>query len=343
MTNIDFKAFPKVALHDHLDGGLRPQTLLELSREIGLALPADTAEALALEVAERANSGSLVQYLEAFNWTLPVMQTEAALTRIAREAVEDLAADGVVLAEIRFAPLLHTAGGLSPYAVVNAVMKGLEEGSDATGLPVGLILCAIRSNNEFDKVAELFQAFHHDVSTVVGFDLAGPEAGFPVTDHPGVARLAAKFHGRAPLTLHAGEAAGVQSIWQAVEAGARRIGHGTRLIDDILADRSLLKVILDEKILLEVCLSSNQQTGAARLIEHPLQRFIAEGVRVSLDVDNRLMSATSHSKEYAIAHNQLGLSLETLTALNRNALAASFLPTYQRLGVVTKHPALRLP
>lgn len=342
MHTPDFKAFPKVALHDHLDGGLRPQTLLDLSREQGLALPADNAQALALEIATRANSGSLTKYLEAFNWTLPVMQTEAALARIAREAVEDLAADGVVLAEIRFAPLLHTAKGLHPQAVISAVVKGLEEGSEATGVPVGLVLCAIRSNNEFDEVANLFRANHHELSTVVGIDLAGPEAGYPVSAHPGVARLVNRQATRTNLTLHAGEAAGVESIWEAVNAGARRIGHGTRLIDDILADRLLLKVILEEKILLEVCLSSNQQTGCvASVADHPLQRFIEEGVRVSLDVDNRLMSATTHSQEYAIAHNQLGLSLDTLKVLNRNALAASFLPTYQRYGVATKYPELR--
>jgi adenosine deaminase len=340
MTKIDFRAFPKVALHDHLDGGLRPQTLLELSREQGLALPADNAQALAREVASRANSGSLTQYLEAFNWTLPVMQTEEALTRIAREAVEDLAADGVVLAEIRFAPLLHTTKGLSGHAAIAAVLKGLEQGSVATGLPVGLILCAIRSNDEFDKVAMLFQDFHHELSPVVGIDLAGPEAGFPISAHPGVAELTRRA-GRTNLTLHAGEAAGVDSIWEAVNAGARRIGHGTRLIDDILADQSLLKVILEKKILLEVCLSSNQQTGCVTSVAaHPLQRFIAEGVRVSLDVDNRLMSATTHSQEYAIAHNQLGLSLETLKVLNRNAVAASFLPLHQRIEVARKFPEM---
>lgn len=342
MTKFDFKAFPKVALHDHLDGGLRPQTLLELSREQGLALPADNAHALGLEIARRANSGSLTQYLEAFNWTLPVMQTEAALTRIAREAVEDLAADGVVLAEIRFAPLLHTAQGMLPHSVIAAVVKGLEQGSEATGLPVGLILCAIRSNDEFDQVAALFHDFHHELSTVVGIDLAGPEAGFPISAHPGVVRLTSRQASRTNLTLHAGEAAGVDSIWEAVNAGARRIGHGTRLIDDIVADKSLLKVILEKKILLEVCLSSNQQTGCVTSVsEHPLQRFIEEGVWVSLDVDNRLMSATTHSQEYAIAHNELGLSLDTLKVLNRNALAASFLPTYQRMEVAYKFPELR--
>lgn len=342
MTTIDFKAFPKVALHDHLDGGLRPQTLLELSREQGLLLPADDAQTLALEVARRANSGSLTQYLEAFNWTLPVMQTEAALARIAREAVEDLAADGVVLAEIRFAPLLHTRDGLTGHAAICAVVKGLEQGSEATGLPVGLILCAIRSNDEFDKVAMLYQEFHHELSTVVGIDLAGPEAGFPISAHPGVAALTGRQVRRTNLTLHAGEAAGVDSIWEAVNAGARRIGHGTRLIDDILADRSLLKVILEKKILLEVCLSSNQQTGCVKsVVDHPLQRFIEEGVRVSLDVDNRLMSATTHSQEYAIAHHQLGLSLDTLKVLNRNALAASFLPDYLRVEVAHKYPDLR--
>lgn len=340
MNAINFQALPKVALHDHLDGGLRPQTLLELGRQHSVALPATTAEQLACEVAKRANSGSLVEYLEAFNWTIPVMQTKDALTRIAREAVEDLAADGVVLAEIRFAPLLHTAQGLTGQQVIDAVVAGLQQGTEVTGVPAGLILCGLRCNNEFAEVASLFRHNHHAESIVVGVDLAGPENGYPVSHHPAIAELALAMPG-APITLHAGEAHGVASIWQAVRAGARRIGHGTYLIDDILADRELLKVILQKDILLEVCLSSNRQTGSvAAFSDHPLQRFLEEGVKVTLDADNRLMSATSHSQEYALAHQVFGLSLPTLQGFARDALAASFMPAKQRQQVLARYPEL---
>jgi adenosine deaminase len=322
---LDALSLPKVALHDHLDGGLRPQTLLELGRQYGVALPGTTAAALAREVAARANSGSLVRYLEAFGWTVAVMQQREALTRIAHEAVLDLAADGVVLAELRFAPLLHTQGGLSAQAVVDAVALGIAQGSAATGVPAGLILCALRCNDEADEVVDLYLA-NRDGGIVVGVDLAGPEAGFPVSAHPAIARLAAREPG-APITLHAGEAAGIASMWEAVEAGARRIGHGTRLIDDILAERSLLRAIRERGIHLEVCLSSNLQTGAvASLAAHPLARFLDEGLKVSLDADNRLMSATSHSAEYALARATFGLSAAQLQAMTGHALAASFLP-----------------
>lgn len=337
MTPSNFQVMPKVALHDHLDGGVRPATLLELGAQYGVSLPADTPELLALEVAKRANSGSLVSYLEAFNWTIPVMQTAQALTRIAREAVEDLAADGVVLAEIRFAPLLHTTQGLSPQQVIDAVVTGLQQGTEKTGVPTGLILCGIRTNDEFEQVADLFRANYGPASTVVGVDLAGPEKGFPVAAHPSIAKLAAALPG-APITLHAGEAVGIASMWQAVDAGARRVGHGLYLIEDILADRALLKAILERDILLEICLSSIHQTGdIPRLDAHPLPRFLEEGVKATLDVDNRLMSATTYSREYELAHSTFGLSLPTLKKLARNGAAASFLPESKKQAVLAKH------
>lgn len=332
---MNVQTLPKVALHDHLDGGLRPQTLLDLGRQYGVSLPGDSACILAHEVASRANSGSLVKYLEAFGWTVGVMQHPEALTRIAREAVEDLAADGVILAELRFAPMLHTRGGMSAQDVVDAVAAGVKEGSVATGMPVGLLLCALRCNDEAEQVVDLFTQ-NRDKGIVVGVDLAGPEAGFPVSGHPAFGRLSAMLPG-APITLHAGEAAGVESMWEALAAGARRIGHGTRLIDDILADRSLLHAIKEQNIHLEVCLSSNVQTGAiADLRAHPLQRFLDEGVKMSLDADNRLMSATSHSAEYALAKEVLGLSEAHMRLMTRNALEASFLPREVRQGLLTK-------
>lgn len=336
---MDAQRLPKVALHDHLDGGLRATTLLELGRHFGVTLPGDSAAVLAQEVAARANSGSLVRYLETFDWTVAVMQTPDALTRIAREAVEDLANDGVVLAEIRFAPLLHTGQGLTPQEVVDAVSLGIAQGSQNTGVPAGLILCALRCNDEADAIVELYLN-NRAGGIVVGVDLAGPEAGFPVTLHPAIARLAASQPG-APITLHAGEAAGVESMWDAVNAGARRIGHGVRLIDDILADRTLLATIRERNIHLEICLSSNVQTGAvAHMDAHPLRRFLAEGVKVSLDADNRLMSATSHSKEFGIAQTQFGLSFAQMQSMTRNAIDASFLPAATRRAVLQRHASV---
>jgi adenosine deaminase len=333
---MDLYALPKVALHDHLDGGVRPATLLELAKAEGVALPAESAQALAQHIAARANRGSLVGYLEAFSWTLPVMQSAQALARIAREAVEDLASDGVVLAELRFAPLLHLQQGLSAEQAISAVAEGLRQGSAATGVPAGLILCALRCNDEFDEVARLFDATHAD-GVVVGVDLAGPEAGFPVSRHPGIARFAASRPG-APITLHAGEAAGVESMWEAVEAGARRIGHGTRLIDDILADRALLRAIQERDILLEVCLRSNHQTGAIPTLEaHPLRRFLEEGVKVTLEADNRLMSATRHSAEYQLARELFRVSNADMRAMTRHGLEASFLPAAVKAEVAARY------
>jgi adenosine deaminase len=264
------------------------------------------------------------------------MQSPEALTRVAREAVEDLARDGVVLAEIRFGPMLHLRGGLSPQEVVDAVSTGITQGSASTGVPAGLILCALRCNDEADQIVDLYAA-NCAKGVVVGVDLAGPEAGFPVSAHQAIARLARTQPG-APITLHAGEAAGIESMWEAIEAGARRIGHGTRLIDDILAERSLLQAIQDRGIHLEVCLSSNVQTGAvAGLSAHPLKRFLAEGVKMSLDADNRLMSATSHSVECGLAMSELGLTIADLRKMTRHALEASFLPEAVRSAVLAKH------
>jgi adenosine deaminase len=330
MHNIDFRELPKVALHDHLDGGLRPETLLELANVAGVSLPAESPSLLGKAIAERANSGTLTGYLETFGWTVAVMQTAESLTRIACEAVEDLAADGVVLAELRFAPLLHTGGGLTPRQAIEAVTKGLAEGTRRTGLPAGLILCALRHRDEAQVIVDLFERSRIENELVIGIDLAGPEEGFPVEAHPAIAQLAKRCPG-APITIHAGEAAGSSSIWSAVLAGARRIGHGTRLIDDIRGDRALLRALRAKGILLEVCVSSNCQTGAVRSwSDHPLSAFLNEGVKVSIDADNRLISATSHSEEARIAHSTFGLTKLQLLQVARGSAISSFMPAAAR-------------
>jgi adenosine deaminase len=323
---MDFVDTPKVALHDHLDGGVRPSTLIELAREFGVVLPSYQEPVLQKLIADGASQGSLDQYLKMFGWTVPVMQTRGALTRIGREAVEDLAADGVVLAEVRFAPLLHTDGGLTAQEAIDAVLDGLRMGCARTGVPVGLILCGIRSRNEFDEVADLFEAnCTGQAGAVVGVDLAGPEFGYPVSMHPGIRKLAERVPG-ASITIHAGEADGVRSIWEAIDAGAKRIGHGTRLIDDILGDRTLLRTLVDRRVLLEVCVSSNAQTGCISGPQaHPLRRFVEEGVVVNIDVDNRLMSNTSYSREYALVDKALGLGERDFKRIVADALSHSFL------------------
>lgn len=338
-----YTSIPKVSLHDHLDGGLRPKTLIELAALNGVELPAADPNQLARAIVMRASEGTLTGYLETFGWTIAVMQDVVALERIAYEAVLDLAEDGVVLGEVRFAPLLHTRNGLSPQQAIDAVVKGLVRGGKKTGVPVGLILCALRHQDEANQIVTLFESNWTDDGLVIGVDLAGPEAGFPVTGHPAFTELAARWP-NAPITLHAGEAAGVQSIWDAVAAGARRIGHGTRLIDDILSDRKLLEVIRNRGIMLEVCLTSNYQTGAVDSISsHPLVAFLGEGVKVNIDVDNRLVSGTSQSAEIGLASALVGLHNEQLRAISRNALDASFMPAWAKKKAEARLRSAPLP
>lgn len=328
MGQLDFLAIPKTVLHDHLDGGVRPETLLSLANSCGMMLPVSTSADLSDLITSCANSGSLERYLTAFSWTVPAMQTASALRRVAFEAVEDLASDGVVLAEIRFAPFLHTNSGLTPQEAIDAVVCGIRDASEDTGVPVGLILCGMRHKNEFSDVVDLYRA--NGKNLVVGVDLAGPEYGFPVEKHLGLGCF--NRQGDAPITIHAGEADGVNSIVRSIDCGARRIGHGTRLIDDIDGEGYALGLVLQRRIHVEVCLSSNVHTGAVSSLQaHPLRRFIDEGVRVSLDTDNRLMSATMPSNEYRIAHEVHGLSKADLLKITTDSILASFLPLRQRL------------
>ncbi len=339
VTKEMIKRIPKVELHDHLDGGVRPETILELGREYGVALPAADPEALAAWFHRGASRKSLALYLEGFGLTLQVMQSRDALRRIARETIEDLAADNVAYAEIRFAPVLHLEQGLPLEDVVESVLKGLEDGKRSTGTCYGLILCAMRNQSISLETAELAVAFRE--RGVVGFDLAGDEFGHPPKKHLEAFQYIRNRNFN--ITLHAGEAFGPESIWQALQiCGAHRIGHATRLVEDMAVrgtriERlgSLASFILDKRIPMEICLSSNIQTGAApSLDEHPFQVYYRNNFRVVLCTDNRLMSATTLGKELHLAVEHFGLTLHDLEKLTINAMKSAFARYDERLRII---------
>ncbi|NEK58045.1 adenosine deaminase [Geodermatophilus sabuli] len=327
---------PKVLLHDHLDGGLRPQTVLELADQAGYRdLPADDADALGRWFRTAADSGSLVRYLETFAHTVGVMQTPEAVQRVARECALDLAADGVVHAEVRMAPELLTPA-MPIEAAVEAMLDGYAQGcrdAAAVGTPitVGTLLCAMRQEDRWDEVAGLVVRYRD--TGVVGFDLAGPEDGFPPDRHPSaIARL---DDAGAHRTVHAGEAAGADSIRAALDgARAERLGHGVRIADEVAADGTLGPVaqrVLDARVPLEVAPSSNVQTGAyASLAEHPVDRLHRLGFAVTLNTDNRLMSGVSATSELAAVATTFGWDWDDVQTVTERALAAAFLPDAER-------------
>ncbi len=333
------RRLPKVELHDHLDGGVRPQTIAELARRAGVKLPASDPRELAEWFHRGADRKSLALYLEGFRVTVGVMQTEEALERIACEALQDLAADGVVYAEIRFAPMLHRESGMSLETVVRAVLRGLEEGKRRTGVIFGLILCAMRDQKVSLETAELAVSFRD--KGVVGFDLAGDEFGHPPKKH-----LDAFEHIRRMnfnITIHAGEAFGVDSIWQAIQiCGAHRIGHATRLREDMVVHGtriekmgSLSHFIRDKRLPLEMCLSSNVQTGAAASFDdHPFPIYYRNNFRVILGTDNRLMSNTTLTREMHLAVTHYNLTLHDLEKLTINAMKSSFLHHNERIQLI---------
>ncbi len=334
------KSLPKVLLHEHLDGVLRPKTVIELARSAEYnRLPTEDPEELARWFHQGANQGSLPKYLEGFVHTIAVMQTEEALERVTYEQAEDLSRDGVVYFETRFAPIFHTQKGLTHQQVVSAVLKGLERGRKDFGISCGLILCAMRNMDVSLEMAELAVDFRE--RGVVGFDLAGEEGGYPPKKH------VAAFHyiqrQNFNITVHAGEGFGKESIWQAIQyCGAHRIGHGTRLIDDIaVVDGRAVKLgdlaqyVLDKRIPLEICLLSNVHTGAASSVsEHPFKIFYQAKFRVTLNTDNRLMSDTTMTKEFETAAEVLGLSLEDFEKITINAMKSAFLPYDQRCDLI---------
>jgi adenosine deaminase len=328
---------PKVLLHDHLDGGLRPRTVLELADAHGYRqLPADDAAGLGHWFRQAADSGSLEKYLETFAHTVGVMQHPDAVARVARECALDLAADGVVYAEVRMAPELLTAQGTPIEAAVEAILDGFATGSRdaaAAGTPiqVGALLCAMRQNDRWSEVADLVVRYRD--SGVVGFDLAGPEIGFPPDRLPEA--IAVLDRAGAHRTIHAGEAAGIDSIRAALDgAHAERLGHGVRIADEVADDGTLGTVaqrVLEEQVPLEVAPSSNVQTGAyPSLAGHPVDRLHRLGFTVTVNTDNRLMSGVSASSEMFDVATTFGWSWDDVQTVTERALAAAFLPDDER-------------
>ncbi len=340
LTTPEILALPKVLLHDHLDGGLRPSTLIELAGEIGHELPSTDADELQRLFVANANSGDLVRYLEAFAHTTVVMQTAANLTRIAREAVVDLAADGVIYAELRYAPEQHVTAGLSLQDVVEAVQSGIEEGvaeaSEAgRGIRATALLDAMRHLDRSREIAEL--AIANRGRCCVGFDIAGPEFGFPPSKHREAFQLLRENH--MPVTIHAGEADGAASVGEALGLGsARRLGHGVRIHEDIqnfgTDEEPVFGVIaqhaLDEQIPLECSPTSNVQTGAASSIkDHPMHELRDLGFAVTVNTDNRLVSGVSMTGEFE-ALVGAGWTKEDLLEATLVAAWGAFLPYHQR-------------
>jgi len=355
-------ALPKVVLHDHLDGGLRPQTIIELAEEIGYeGLPATEPDDLARWFVDSADSGSLERYLDTFAQTLAVMQTAEGLTRVARECVEDLAADGVVYAEVRYAPEQHLTRGLTLDDVVLAVERGLREGEEVArsqGRPIvaRALLTAMRHAANSREIAELVVRYRDQ--GVAGFDIAGAEAGFPPSRHLGAFEYLRREN--AHFTIHAGEAFGLPSIWEAIQVcGAERLGHGVRLVDDLTIDgrpvteveqpyaewsrEDLARVrfgrlaayVRDRRIPLEMCPTSNLQTGAAPSIAaHPVTLMLRLRYRVTVNTDNRLMSGTSMSREMHQLVEQAGWDLADLRRVTVDAMKSAFLPYDQRRAIV---------
>lgn len=318
-------ALPKAELHVHLDGSLRPQTMLELARERGVALPTSRADELR-EYMRVDDAHSLEEYLARFVLTLSVMQDAEALRRIAYELVEDHAAENVRYAEIRFCPALNTQGGLRPDEVMDAVLGGIREADARLGVTSRVIVCALRTLAPTVSVEMAELAVAYQERGVVAFDLAGAEAGNPVREHLDAFRIA--HRAGLPVTVHAGEGFGSPSIDEAVHlARADRIGHGTRLYED----PALETLVRERGIPLEVCITSNVQTGVtASYDQHPVGRYVREGIAVALCTDNRLMSGVTLTDEYVHAHEQLGFTHPELVEIARSGFRCAFLPEEEK-------------
>jgi adenosine deaminase len=338
------RAAPKVSLHDHLDGGLRPQTIVDLSAEIGHELPTTDAGRLGTWFHDNASSGSLERYLETFEHTIAVMQTADNLRRVAREFVEDLGADGVVYGETRWAPEQHLVGGLTPAQAVESVRDGLHEGMEACRgrgqeIVVQQLVTSMRHASPSREIADL--AIRYRYEGVAGFDIAGAEAGYPPTRYLDAFDYLKRNN--AYFTIHAGEAFGLPSIWEALQiCGANRLGHGVRIVDDILIGEDgrpalgdLAAYVRNERIPLEMCPSSNIQTGAATSIaEHPIGLLKNLRFRVTVNCDNQLMSATTLSREFALLCEAFDYSLADVRWFTINAAKSAFYRFDARLALI---------
>lgn len=344
LSGVDLRALPKISLHDHLDGGVRPATIIELGEANGVDVPVSDPDGLADWFYTQCNAGSLVEYLKTFDLSTAVMQTEEGLVRIAREFVQDLAADGVIYGEVRWAPEQHLTRGLTLDAVVEAVQEGIELGiKDAahsgSDIQIGQLITAMRHADRALEIAEL--AVRHRERGVVGFDIAGAEAGFPASKH----RLAFDYLAAElfPVTVHAGEADGIESIRSAMLDGrALRLGHGVRIAEDIFIERDdaeslyatlgpVAEWVRDRKIPLELSPQSNLQTGAIaawgeELEDHPFDLLYQLDFAVTVNVDNRTMSDTSLTKELALLSEAFDYDLTDLETFQLNAAAATFQP-----------------
>ncbi len=337
----EIRTAPKVLLHDHLDGGLRPTTIIELAAEHGYRdLPTTDPTDLASWMLRGASRLDLALYLETFAHTVGVMQTKDALERVAAECAQDLADDGVVYAEVRFAPELHVEKGLTLDEVVEAVLAGFARGSAGRDIAIGTLLTAMRTAARSLEIAEL--AVRHRGHGVVGFDIAGAEAGNPPTRHLDAFHLIQRenFH----FTIHAGEAYGPPSIWEAIQyCGAERLGHGVRIVDQI--DKTddgyvlgpLAQFVLDDRIPLELCPSSNVHTGVcASVADHPIGMLADLKFRCTVNTDNRLMSDTTLSKELSLCSEAFGWGWQQIQWVTINAMKSAFWPFDDRLRLINE-------
>jgi adenosine deaminase len=331
---------PKVLLHDHLDGGLRPRSVIELAQEQGYGrLPTTDEHDLREWFKRGANRHDLTLYLETFAHTVGVMQTKDALERVATECAEDLATDGVVYAEVRFAPELHTENGLTLDEIVDAVAAGFAKASATHPIRLGILCTAMRTAARSREIAEL--AVRHRDNGVVGFDIAGAEKGYPPTQHLDAFQLVQRenFH----FTIHAGEAFGPPSIWEAIQyCGAERLGHGVRIVDDMTFESDgtatlgrLAAYVRDTRIPLEMCPSSNMHTGVSKSIaEHPIKKLSDLRFRVTVNTDNRLMSDCTMTSEMQALVDAFGWSLSDMQWLTINAMKSAFIPFDERLRII---------
>ncbi len=330
LTKEALRRWPKAELHVHLDGALRPATMLELARAQGIKLPADTAEGLAKAMLVR-DAQSLEEYLQKYDVTLSVLQTKAALERVAYEFVLDVAAENVRYVEVRYSPLLHRPA-LTLAQAIEAPLAGIRRAEAETGTKVGLIVCGIRTRPPAESLELARAAADYRSAGVIAFDLAGAERGHPAREHKAAFEYAAA-HGMA-CTCHAGEGDGPSSIHEALhECGATRIGHGTRLEED----PSLLDEVVHLRIPLEMCLSSNVHTHTVtQVAKHPFKRYLQLGVVVTLNTDGRLTDGVTLTDEYYLAHAALGLSPDDLSRVVLNACDSAFLPDFEKVALVSR-------